>query len=903
MNRISFFLLLLLFFQSCTNENKPALRIGFSQCTMGDSWRINQWEAMRRELSFFPELSLDLKDANGNTQKQIQDVKQMIEEGYDLIIISPNDYELSTAIDLAYSAGIPVLILDRRTASTNYTAFVGAENTQVGEQAGNYAHAITTRPNTQIVEVIAGSTDSPAIDRHKGFTSAITSSKNLVTSPAIYSGDNDSVKIQKELAKIPAVDIIFAHNDRLAWTVSKVCKKMGISPKIIGVDGLAGENEGLDLVRKGLLEATVLYPSGGEEAIKVANAILKRMPFQRENNLFSTVINKDNVNIMFSQYQKIKAQQEDIERQASRIQELNLTFSTQRNRLYITSALLTVVVLLLATLYFLLQEKQRSNRVLEQQNKAIQEQKNQIEKVSQLAQKAVEDKMRFYSYISHEFRTPLSLILTPTEDQLAQKNISPQEAKQTFQLIRKNAHRLLRLVDQFLELRQLDAGKMQLESRDLDLVAFLKEIVHDFQPKAQAQKIDLQFFSPFSGFMYAFDAEKLDKVFFNVISNAFKYTSEGGFIHISLARKADQVVIQFADSGVGMTEEEKTHAFDLFYRGNKNISLGTGLGLALSREFVLLHEGEIYIESEKNKGTTFTIHLPVRIQIPTSQDSNEVPMFQKKERFSTWEMPIQDVQTSNSAEHSILIIEDNRDLNRFLSQKFAKTYHVFSAETAEKGWDILLQNIPDVVLCDVMLPGMDGYQLTQKIKADFRTSHIPVILLTAKSHLENQLEGTKAGADDYLTKPFHQELVEQKVKNCIESRERQRKKGQQEVHQPAGLQRHEKVFFTELDRLIEKNLADNSLSVEKLSSELGMSRVQLFRKMSALTGENVSDYIASFKTNKAKVLLQDANRNITEIAYDLGFSNPSYFTTFFKQRTGHTPTEWRLKIEKEREKN
>lgn len=903
MNRISFFLLLLLFFQSCTNENKPALRIGFSQCTMGDSWRINQWEAMRRELSFFPELSLDLKDANGNTQKQIQDVKQMIEEEYDLIIISPNDYQLSTAIDLAYSAGIPVLILERRTASTNYTAFVGAENMQVGDQAGNYAHSIATRPNTQIVEVIAGSTDSPAIDRHKGFTSAITSSKNLVTSPVIYSGDNDSVKIQKELAKIPSVDIIFAHNDRLAWTVSKVCKKMGISPKIIGVDGLAGENEGLDLVRKGLLEATVLYPSGGEEAIKVANAILKRIPFQRENNLFSTVINKDNVNIMFSQYQKIKAQQEDIERQASRIQELNLTFSTQRNRLYITSALLTVVVLLLATLYFLLQEKQRSNRVLEQQNKAIQEQKNQIEKVSQLAQKAVEDKMRFYSYISHEFRTPLSLILTPTEDQLAQKNISPQEAKQTFQLIRKNAHRLLRLVDQFLELRQLDAGKMQLESRDLDLVAFLKEIVQDFQPKAQAQKIDLQFFSPFSGFMYAFDAEKLDKVFFNVISNAFKYTAEGGFIHISLARKADQVVIQFADSGVGMTEEEKTHAFDLFYRGNKNISLGTGLGLALSREFVLLHEGEIYIESEKNKGTVFTIQLPVRIQVPIRQESNEVPTFQKKERVSIWEMPIQDAQPPSSAEHSILIIEDNRDLNRFLSQKFAKTYHVFSAETAEKGWDILLQNIPDVVLCDVMLPGMDGYQLTQKIKADFRTSHIPVILLTAKSHLENQLEGTKAGADDYLTKPFHQELVEQKVKNCIESRERQRKKGQQEIHQPAGLQRHEKAFFAELDRLIEKNLADNSLSVEKLSSELGMSRVQLFRKMSALTGENVSDYIASFKTNKAKVLLQDANRNITEIAYDLGFSNPSYFTTFFKQRTGHTPTEWRLKIEKEGEKN
>lgn len=901
MNRIFYFLLLVLFFQSCTNENKPSFRIGFAQCTMGDSWRLNQWEAMKRELSFFPDVSLELKNANGNTKQQILDVEQMIEEKYDLIIISPNDYQLSTAIDKAYSAGIPVVILDRRTTSTNYTAFVGAENKQVGEQAGAYAYAISKKESVRVVEVIAGSKDSPAVDRHEGYTAVTQSAKNLIAFPTIYSGDNDSVKVQKELMKIPTVDIIFAHNDRLAFTVSRVCKKMGISPKIIGVDGLGGANEGLDLVRKGLLEATVLYPTGGEEAIKVAYAILKREPFQRENNLFSTVINKDNVNIMFSQYQKIKAQQEDIERQASRIEELKLTFSSQRNRLYITSALLTIVVILLATLYFLLQEKQRSNRVLEQQNKAIQEQKNQIEKVSLLAQKAVEDKMRFYSYISHEFRTPLSLILTPTEDQLTQKTISPQEAKYTFQLIRKNAYRLLRLVDQFLELRQLDAGKMQLQFHDLDLVAFLREIVQDFQPKAHAQKIDLQFSSPFKGFMYAFDAEKLDKVFFNVISNAFKYTSAGGFIHVSLTRKADQVVVQITDSGVGMTEEEKTHAFDLFYRGNKNISLGTGLGLALSREFVLLHEGEIYIDSEKNKGTTFSIVLPVRVQAYAEEVSTSESVTKKATQVD-WEIPTSVIESPNSATHTVLIVEDNRDLNHFLSQKFAKIYKVYSAETAEKGWDLLLEYIPDVVICDVMLPGMDGYQLTQKIKSDFRTSHIPVILLTAKSHIEHQLEGTKAGADDYLTKPFHQELVEQKVKNCIDNQERQRKKGQQEVHQPTGLQRHEKTFFQELDRLIEKNISDNSLSVEKLSSELGMSRVQLFRKMSALTGENVSEYIATYKTNKAKLLLQDSTRNITEIAYDLGFSNPSYFTTFFKQRTGKTPTDWRLNVEKDNEK-
>jgi signal transduction histidine kinase len=262
---------------------------------------------------------------------------------------------------------------------------------------------------------------------------------------------------------------------------------------------------------------------------------------------------------------------------------------------------LILLLLLGAVLFYLFRDRQDSNVRLSEQNEAILNQKNEIERISLLAKQATEDKLRFYSYISHEFRTPLSLILTPTQDILHRKTLDVKETRQAFLLIQKNANRLLRLVDQLLELRKVDSGKMELNRQQHDLVSFIKDIVNDFQVKARSQQIDLQFICPFKTLPFSFDAEKLDKVFFNIISNAFKYTPDGGAIHISLLKNVEKLEILIADNGIGMTQEEKERAFDLFYRGNQNISLGTGLGLALSREFLTLHQGEIEVESQKEK--------------------------------------------------------------------------------------------------------------------------------------------------------------------------------------------------------------------------------------------------------------------------------------------------------------
>ncbi len=883
---------------SCQSEQKsPNYTIGFSQCVTDDSWRQNMQKGMDRELSFSPEMQLIMKDAKGNNELQIKQIQAFIKDRVDLLIVSPNESKLMTPIiEEAYHTGIPVLIIDRRIQTKEYTAFIGADNTLVGQNAGAYANLLL-KGKGNVIAIGSGPQTSPTIDRNAGFMKAIK------PYPAIHFLETLWVNLHFEdtdvlttYLKSHQVDLIFAHNDRFALSTYKVCKELGLEKKIkiIGVDGLAGKEEGLDMVQKGMINATVLYPTGGEEAIQLAAKILKKQPFQKENKLFTTVIEPKNVSIMLSQIQKLQEQQRDIERQIFKMQELNAIFSSQRNVLYFTTILLVIVILLGGFLYYLLREKQQSNAQLAFQNQEILKQKDEIEKISNLARQATEDKLRFYSYISHEFRTPLSLILAPSEDLLQRKHFEPKETKYTLQLIHKNANRLLRLVDQLLELRKLDAGKMELEIRKQDLVVFVKDIVTDFTLKAKKQQIDLQFICALSNLPFLFDTEKLDKVLFNIISNAFKYTPQGGLIHISLLKKGDNIEIIISDNGIGMTPEEKERAFDLFYRGNQNVSFGAGLGLALSREFVSLHQGEITLISEKGKGTTFHIELPflstnTLIETPTETAYIPNTHWIEDDLLS----PVVKEVDGKPLQNTIILIEDNTDLNLFLKEKLCKEYHVVNVTTAEKGWQEILDYIPDLIISDVMLPEMDGFALTKKIKEDFRTSHIPVVLLTAKGQMESQIAGTKAGADAFMAKPFNLQLLEEQVKGLLINRDRMRRRFSGEIVNPSQVQKSERKFLLEFELLIEKNIKDSTLSVEKLSQELGMSRVQLFRKISALTNKNVTDYIADYKLLKAKALLKETDKTIAEIAFEIGFNNASYFTTFFKQKTSETPSQFR----------
>ncbi len=880
-------------------EQRATFRIGFSQRTTADTWRKSMRESMNQELSFSPDIEFVVADAGGQSAKQVEQIENLIQQRVDLLIVSPNAARpITPVVEKAYQQGIPVIVLDRRTASDQYTAYVGADNVDVGRTAGICANTLL-KGTGNIIEIGESPGSSADIDRHRGFAEVVGQHPGLRLVRKLE-GDWDKRSFADELTNLlktgPRIQLIFAQNDRTALKAFQICQQLGLEKqlKFIGVDGLPGPNEGIDLVNRGILNATVLYPTGGKEAIRTALAILKKQPFKRENRLPITLIDSTNVQIMKLQSDKLIEQQVDIDRQQQRIDNLSRTYASQRNRLYVTLVSLLIVVILGAYALYLVQEKQAAYRRLAVQNDEIRQQKDQIEAVSKQARLATEEKLRFYSYISHEFNTPLSLILTPTEELLTRKHVDGRELKNSLSLVQKNAHRLLRLVDQMLDLRKADAGKLLLKAQEEDVVAFVRDIVQDFRSKAEKHRIDLRFLSDPPRLPLWFDREKLDKVLFNLLSNAFKYTPKGGFIHVRLDYNEATVRIQVQDNGAGMTPDEQTHIFDLFYTGTSQFTLGNGLGLALSREFVTLHHGEIAVQSEQGRGTTFTVQLPLgKSHLDATEISPASPTRPSLPVDDEWARtaeisPATPVQKAGT----LLIVEDHDELREYLTLRLSDRFDVLAEPSAERGWECALETIPDLIISDIMLPGTDGIQFTQQLKADFRTSTIPVILLTAKGQMEHRLEGTRAGADAYITKPFQMAYLLETINTTLANRAKWQNRYTGDYLAKAE-NRQEKKFLNEMTGLIEQHIADSSFGVEQLSREMGLSRVQLYRKAQTLLGKNVNDYFTEIRLKKAKALLTETSKPIAEIAYETGFSSPAYFTTFFKQHTQHTPSEFR----------
>ncbi|GAB4055637.1 substrate-binding domain-containing protein [Spirosoma litoris] len=864
-------------------------------------------EDMNRELSFYPDIDFLVKDAGGQSDKQVEQIQELINQHVDLLIVSPNAARpITPIVEKAYQQGIPVIILDRRTVSDQYIAYVGADNVEVGRTAGAYANTLLDGVG-EVIEIGESPGSSADIDRHRGFVEAISHHPGIRLVKKLE-GDWDKHSFADELTQLlkaePTVQLIFAQNDRTALKAHAICRQLGLDQrvKIIGVDGLPGKNEGIDLVERGILKATVLYPTGGKEAIRTALAILQKQAFKRENRLPITLVDSSNVRIMKLQNAKIAEQQADIEKQSDRIDALNRTYTSQKNTLYFILGSLIIAIALGGWALYLFRTKQGAYQLLEKQNRAIREQKDEIERVSQQARLATEEKLRFYSYISHEFNTPLSLILTPTEDLLGKKNVSSYDLRSNLSMVQKNAYRLLRLVDQMLDLRKTDAGKLQLRTAEQDIVAFVRDIVLDFRRKAEKQRIDLQLITNLSNELVWFDAEKLDKVLFNLLSNAFKYTPKGGLIHVRLDRLDTQIQIQVQDNGQGMTPDEQAHAFDLFYSGAKSFNLSKGIGLALSMEFIQLHRGTICVQSIKDKGTTFTMLLPLGNQHLTADEmvrsTSRNPLFQQHQltEFTDDVEPIP-VSFPTKQAGTLLIIEDNDDLRTFLTTRLGTEFDIVAESTGEKGWERALEIIPDLIISDVMLSGqvadaMDGLELTQRIKTDLRTSHIPVVLLTANGQVENRIEGTRAGADIYLTKPFNTTHLLETLRTTLANRQKWQQRFASDFAPQSG-NREEKKFLNELTVLIEQNLTDPAFGVEKLSREMGLSRVQLYRKVQALLNMNVMDYLTEIRLKRAKYLLKETNKPMAEIADETGFNSAAYFTTFFKQHTKKTPSEYR----------
>lgn len=868
-------------------------------------------EEMKTELSLHPGVDFLYADAQGSSKKQIAQVSLMIQQGIDLLIISPNEAQpLTAVVEEAYNKGIPVIIIDRKTSSSLYTAYVGADNYELGKMAGEYVGS-TFKGQVELLEIMGLPGSSPAIERDRGFNDGVRRFSNVHIASKIY-GDwlkqNAEDQLLKIKNKLPGINTVFAHNDVMASGARHIFNLLHLPKKVkvVGVDALPGAGGGLQMVLDKTLDASLMYPTGGKEAIITAFRILNKEPFERENILQSLVIDSTNVQLMKMQWNKISGQQKDIEKQQALLGEQEQVYKSQQQVLNVIVITLVLAIVFGGLAFYFLMENQKINKSLELKNNEILLQRNQLIEISAKAEVATEAKLNFFTNISHEFRTPLTLILLPLEDLIIQSKNVPAQYK-NLRLIHKNVVRLLRYVNQLIEYRKIEYDKLKIRATENNLVPFVKEIVESFNDMAVKKNINLHFASFTNLAMVWFDVNMIDKVIFNLLSNAFKFTKDNGTIKVSIRKVPDQdeILIQVEDSGIGMTEESVYHAFDMFYQADSFSYKGSGLGLSLSKEFMNLHKGDLKVKSKKSQGTTFTVYLRtgdshlMEDEKYTHKDNIENIYEQEKIYSVTFEYPQAQqghLAESMIKEQSVLIIEDNTDLLSYLSAKFENQYEVFATPKGNDGFNLAFEKIPDLIICDVVLPEMAGTEISNKLKSDIRTSHIPIILLTAKGSLEQQITGIQSMADLYVTKPFNFDYLFAAVQNLIRNREILKEHFTSDISVTEKLpvsKSLDKKFLNDFSKIVEQNLSNEKFDVEDICKIIGISRVQLYRKVKALLGCSITDYILNRRLKKAKYLLNNENYTISEIAYLVGFSNPNYFSTVFKAKYDCTPSEFK----------
>ncbi|AOZ99697.1 substrate-binding domain-containing protein [Flavobacterium commune] len=892
----------IIFFNSCKSSTEvDPVSIGFSQCINQDIWRMSMNHEMTVEASLHPRVKLTIYNANRKVKKQIQDIEKMIQDKKDIIIVSPFESDsIVPVIEKAVLKGIPVIVVDRKVNTSNYTAHIGADNIEVGRIAAKHIVSLS-KGKANVVEIKGNSSTSPGFERNLGFRQILDKYPGVKVVTMEAKRDelvlDDFLKI---LNNFPNINYIYAYNDEIAYQTWMVLKKRGLekSIKIIGVDGLNGPNGGLQLVQEGILEATVLYPTGAAEAIKLALKIANKEIVPKNNKLNTILIDSLNANIMSNQFDRITIQQSDIEQQQKVIKSQEKKYVSQNNLLKLLTFLLVIVLgLAIYSIYSRIMIS-RKKQELEETNKKIKHQRNEIKKFSNELKQSNEARLNFFTGLSHEFKTPLTLILSSVESLESEFKNKGIAINKEINLMYNNSRRLLRLINQLLDYRKTEDQKFTLRASQTNLLDFSKGIVSDFDREAKKKNIDFSLSTNNENLEVYIDRNLMDKVYFNLLSNAFKFTPENGKISISIKedRENNVVHIHFKDSGIGIPEKEIDQVFNAFYQGSNNYRNSSGIGLHLSKSFIDLHKGSIEVVSKN--GAEFIITLPLgkehldeksivkeaALDYVHQSDYLDSEVIQKKE------------PQHNEDRYSILYIEDNKDLLDFVSNKFSTEYTFFTSD-GTNAVEYALELIPDIIICDLNLPELNGFQICEKLKKDLRTSHIPTIILTSSDDQDSYLQALDSGADVFLTKPFNLKVLAQSIKALLFNREKLRYYYTNNIIniEEGTFGVTEQDFLKKLNELIEKNLDNSAYTVEDLAKNLAISRVQLYRKVKAILGISISDHINNIRLEKSKEFLKKSDLTISEIAYAVGFSTPNYFSTSFKNKFGISPKEYKIK--------
>ena len=865
---------LTLVFSACSDNNVKKYVIGVSQCSE-DIWRDKLNNELVMSTYQHDNVTLKFASANDNDRLQKQQIEQFIKEGVNLLIVSPNQiHTISSVIDKAYDAGIPVILFDRKTDSRKYTAFIGADNYEAGHEIG-YFIGQQLEGKGNIAEICGLQASSPAIERNRGFMDALKNYPDIKVVARGY-GDwikesgvtaMDSILVQSK----ESFQYVFAQNDRMALGALQSIKKHKVKGiKIVGIDALPVPGGGMENVRDGNLEASYIYPTRGDSVMQLALNILEKKPYKRDNYLKGALVTKANANVLLMQNEEMNKQTARLNALHGKVDTYLVQYNHQKMYIVLFSIILLLLIGIMVYIYRTILMKRR---IEEEANKA---------------------KLQFFTNISHELRTPLTLIADPVNYIIHDDNLNSQQ-RSMLQIVQRNVLVLTQLVSEILDFRKVQSGKMELRLSDFNLTENMKRWIMLFSVSAQKKHIAISMDAP-DTIMLRADQDKIERICYNLLSNALKYTSEGGEITLTAKEEGGRVMISVADNGCGISSDELPYIFDRFYQA-KNAGRGTGIGLAIVKAFTELHHGEVSATSIEGKGSTFTIHIPIRQKGEVTNQPTE-KIEQLVEPSSAEEVPNQArhidelIQPYQTDKPEVLIIDDNIDIRTYLRSVLSEKYNVSEAADGKVGLELARKIVPDIVLSDIMMPVMDGLAFCQQLKTDKAISHIPVILLTARSLDEQRAEGYEHGADAYLSKPFSLRLLLSRIDNLIESRKKLNQtwsKGVEDDEIGNISNEIDKSFLKQLRKIIQENLANSDLSVEQIGDEIGLSRVQLYRKVKALTGYSPVEIVRKARLTRARHLLQTTERTVSEVAYAVGFSTPSYFSKCYKDEFGENP--------------
>ena len=869
----------------CTSSGKQKRHvIGLSQCMLDDAWREAMINDMRIEASNYDDVEIIIKDAQNNNETQIQQIRDLIRQKVDVLIISPYQSEPITAVaEEAYRAGIPTIITDRKVNTDQYTSFVGANNYEIGLAAGNYA-AHYLPPNAIILEIWGLTQTSPAQERHKGFVDALREREDLSFRKIEGQWLVDTARMElRKLEHPEQIDFVYAHNDMMAIAAREYFiawdSIRGRDLRIIGVDAVAGA--GLEAVEDGRINASFLYPTGGEQVIRTAMRIIQGEPVDKFIPLRTAPVDHQSARTLLLQADQLQHYKRRIEAQRSRIDGLSGRFYFLRNSLGVISLLMIGFIALSIYAFYINRKMRQANRKLISLNAEMKE--------------VTAQKLQFFTNVSHEVRTPLTLILAPLDRLIVSLRESPYASD--LGLIQKNANRLLRVINQILDFRKVEGKQEKLAVREIDLVPFVGEIKSYFDSMASVRAISYTFTSSIKQCTLWIDPDLLEKVFFNLLSNAFKFTPEGGSVRIELTEEGDRVFIRVIDTGSGIQPANLPHLFDRFYTEDR--SMGTGIGLHLVKEYIHMHGGEIRVESEPGQRTTFTVCL--RKGKAHFEDSDLMETSVSHQAYEASRLDDSETKEilSKTYPYTILITEDDDEVRGFLERELSLHFKIRTAANGKDALRVLEEEEISLVVSDVMMPEMNGFELCRTIKSQLPFSHIPVILLTALTDERQRIFGITGGADDYIQKPFHTDYVKIKIIHLLQERQKLRERLLEKLRdnklllsEPEKVESIDDTFLRKFAEQIEAVYADPEYNVEKLSETLGLSRGHLHRKIKELTGTAPVEFLRTYRLNKATQLLRQNAYTVSEVAYRTGFSSPAYFSKCFKAVYGVTPTEY-----------